>query len=391
MEPMADQIDACETSELCFANATLVLEDQVITGTLQIVGDRIAEVREGDGVPAGAVDCGGDILLPGLIELHTDNLERHLEPRPGVKLPHVPAILAHDGELASTGITTVFDALRTGSNRRRDGSYRRYSRQVASEILALRDADTLKVRHMIHLRAEVCSETLVNDLAEFGPEDRVGIVSMMDHTPGQRQFRDLSKLKDYFVGKYAYTDADFADLVERRSALDDRVRDDHERVIVAEAARLGATLASHDDTLHEHVAKSNALGVQIAEFPTTFEAAEACREAGIPIMVGAPNLIRGGSHSGNVSAVDLADAGLLDVVSSDYVPSLLVSSVFSLASLWKDLSRAAATVTSTPAEATGLTDRGRLSPDMLADIVRVHMLGDVPVVRSVLRGGRKVA
>jgi alpha-D-ribose 1-methylphosphonate 5-triphosphate diphosphatase len=308
-----------------------------------------------------------------------------------LKLPHVPAILAHDGELASTGITTVFDALRTGSNRRRDGTYRRYARQVANEVLALREANALKVRHMIHLRAEVCSETLVEELAEFSPEDRVGIVSMMDHTPGQRQFRDLSKLKDYYIRKYAYSDADFANLVERRSALGDRVRDDHERAIVAEAARLGATLASHDDTLREHVEKSSALGVRIAEFPTTFEAAEVCRQAGMPIMVGAPNLIRGGSHSGNVSASELAEAGLLDVVSSDYVPSLLVSSVFRLAKLWNDLPRAVATVTSTPADATGLTDRGRLARGKLADIVRLRMLGDVPVIRSVLRGGQQIA
>ena len=123
------------TSEQCFANARLVLENRVMTGALTVVDGRIANIEEGDRRPKGSVDCHGDMLIPGLVELHTDNLERHLEPRPGVKLPHVPAILAHDGELASAGITTVFDALRVGSIHRKDQNYVKYAREVATEIL----------------------------------------------------------------------------------------------------------------------------------------------------------------------------------------------------------------------------------------------------------------
>ena len=187
---------------------------------------------------------------------------------------------------------------------------------------------------MIHLRAEVCSETLIEELDEFGSDDRVGLVSLMDHTPGQRQFRDLSKLKTYYSGKYGYSEAEFDELVATRLELGARVRDVHETATVAAASRLGATLASHDDTTAEHVGRSASMGIRLAEFPTTFEAAEACREANIRVIMGAPNLIRGGSHSGNVSAAELAEAGLLDIVSSDYVPSLLLSSAFRLAALW---------------------------------------------------------
>ncbi len=378
------------TSELCLANATLVLEDRVMTGALHLVDDRIAAITEGDAVPSGAVDCGADLLVPGLVELHTDNLERHLEPRPKVKLPHIPAILAHDGELASAGITTVFDALRAGSNKRKDETYKKYARAVATEILSLRAADALRVRHLIHLRAEVCSETLLEELAEFGPEDRVGLVSLMDHTPGQRQFRNLDQLRTYYMGKYALTDATFEELVVHRTELGNRVRDRHEAGAIAEAVRLGATLASHDDTTAAHVRKSATQGIRLAEFPTTFEAAEACRGEGIQIIVGAPNLVRGGSHSGNVSAGDLAAAGLLDVVSSDYVPSLLLSSAFRLAAMWEDLPRAMRTVSTNPADATGLKDRGRLAEGCLADMLRLSMLGDTPVIRAVWRGGTRV-
>ena len=361
-----------------------------MTGAVHFVGERIAAITEGDFVPRGAIDCDGDYLLPGLVELHTDNLERHLEPRPEVKLPHVQAILAHDGELASTGITTVFDALRVGSIVDPNARYDKYARAVASEILALRSTGALRIRHMIHLRAEVCSETLLDELAEFGPHDRVGLVSMMDHTPGQRQFRDLSQLKTYYAGKYGYTDDQFDRLVSERTRLGERVRDVHEEATVREAARLGATLASHDDTTPEHVVKSRSMGIRIAEFPTTLEAAEACRNNDIRIIMGAPNLIRGGSHSGNVSAGDLAAAGLLDIISSDYVPSLLLSSAFRLAAIWNDLPRAVRSVTTTPADLTGLSDRGRIREGCLADLLRIRMIGDTPVIRAVWCGGDRV-
>lgn len=387
---MPDQNDGPVTSETCLANARLVLEDRVMTGALHIAGGRIAGIVEGDRIPPGAVDCAGDLLLPGLVELHTDNLERHLEPRPKVKMPQTAAILAHDGEIASTGITTVFDALRVGSIADPNESYQRYARPVATEILALRAAGALRVRHLIHLRAEVCSETLLEELTEFAPEDRVGLVSLMDHTPGQRQFRDLEQLKVYYTGKYGYSDEMFAELVANRGSLGNRVREAHEAGTVAEAKRLGATLASHDDTTADHVGKSHGMGIRLAEFPTTPEAAEACRDAGIRVIMGAPNLIRGGSHSGNVSAADVARAGLLDIVSSDYVPSLLLASAFRLAALWDDLPRAVRSVTAAPAEATGLSDRGRLREGALADVLRVRMLGETPVLRSVWRGGERI-
>lgn len=385
---MPDQHDPTVTTEFCLANARIVLSDRVVTGAVHVIGDRIAGLTEGDRIPAGAQDMCGDYIIAGLVELHTDNLERHLEPRPSVKMPHNSAILAHDGELASTGITTVFDALRAGTMRGR--WEKRYAREVATEILDLRAAGALRVRHMIHLRAEVSSETLVEELASFGPEDRVKLLSVMDHSPGQRQFRDLVKLRTYYKGKYGYSDADFESFMESRTALAQRVRATHEAAAVSAAARLGAALASHDDTTTEHVTKSRDMGMALAEFPTTLEAAEACREAGVAIIMGAPNLIRGGSHSGNVSAIDLADAGLLDIVSSDYVPSLLMASAFRLAELWDDLPRAIATVTTTPADATELTDRGRIAEDCLADLVRVGRHGETAVIRAVWRGGERV-
>ena len=374
------------------ANALMVLPGGLLLGRLTLAHGRILALDPGTAVPAGALDCGGDLLLPGLIELHTDNLERHIEPRPRVRWPHAQAIVAHDAELAGVGITTVFDALRVGSiPNRTKGSYNEYARALASEILALRAAGALRIRPLLHLRAELCSETLAEELATFGPEDGVGIVSLMDHTPGRRQFTDVSQLRAYLMGKHGFTDQDFAAHVADRQDIWSRKGAAHEAAAVAAARRLGATLASHDDTTLDHVAESAAHGVAFAEFPTTLAAAQACRAAGIAVMAGAPNLIRGGSHSGNVAARALAEEDCLDILSSDYVPAALLTAALSLGEIWGDLARGVATVTEAPARVAGLTDRGRLEPGLRADVIRVARIGGAAVLRGTWVAGVRVA
>ncbi len=379
------------TEETILANATLVLPNGLLHGQVRLAGGRIADIAGGADVPAGAVDCGGDLVMPGLIELHTDNLERHIEPRPKVSWPHASAIIAHDAEMASVGITTVFDALRVGSVvSRAKANYGEYARALADEILGLRAAGALRVSHFLHLRAEVCSETLIEELDKFGAEDRIGIVSLMDHTPGERQFRDIGQLQNYVCGKHGISAEDFADHVASQRALTARLGAAHEAAAVAAARRYGAVLASHDDTETAHVARSAGHGAHFAEFPTTEEAARACHDHGIKVMMGAPNLIRGGSHSGNVAAQALAESDLLDIVSSDYVPSSLLSSALMLGDLWGDMARGIATVTQAPADAAGLSDRGRLVPGARADVIRVARLGQAGAVRGTWVQGRRV-
>ena len=378
-------------TDAILANARIVLDREVVHGTLVMRDGLIDDIATGTTLPPGAIDCDGDLVMPGLIELHTDNLERHLEPRPKVDWPHAAAILAHDAELASVGITTVFDALRAGSivtssTRAED---REYARPLATEILGMRGKGVLRISHFLHLRAETCSESLIQELAKFGPEDRVGIVSLMDHTPGERQFRDVGKLRDYYCGKRGMTGPEFDGFVASQIALKARVGDRHEAASVAAAQRLGAVLASHDDTTEGQVAHSATKGVRFAEFPTTLEAAEACRAHGIAVMMGAPNVVRGGSHSGNVAATDLAEHDLLDILSSDYVPSALLTSALFLCDLWGDVARGIGTVTTQAAQAVGLTDRGRIAPGQRADVIRVRRIGDLAAIRGVwVRGVR---
>ena len=371
------------------ANAQLVLPDEVIAGHLVIRDGHIAEIGTGT-TPRDAEDCNGDYIAPGLIEMHTDSLERHIQPRPNVAWPHGAAILAHDRELAGTGITTVFDAMRVGSVST-GKRYKRYARALSHELLDLRARGLLKISHFLHLRAEICSETLIEELAEFTPDDRVGILSLMDHTPGQRQFRDMAKMKAYVMGKNNLTEAEFTDHIARLKGLQDRLGAAHEAAAVAEAHRLGAVLASHDDTTPEQVDTSARHGVQVAEFPTTLQAAQACRNKGIAIIMGAPNLIRGGSHSGNVAAQDLAKRDLLDIMSSDYIPAALLMSAMRLGQMWGNMARGIATVTSNPARHVGLSDRGRIAVGARADLVRFAVMQNMAVARQVWSFGQQVA
>ena len=377
------------TKETVLSNAQVILPDRVITGHVVIRDGKIAAIGDG---PALGVDLDGDWLCPGLIELHTDNLERHIEPRPKVNWPHHAAIVAHDAELAGCGITTVFDAIRAGSiTRNGELGYNKYARAMATEILGMRRLGALRIDHHLHLRAETCSETLIEELDEFGPEDGIGIVSLMDHTPGQRQFTDLSKLRTYVMSKRPLDDAAFRDYCDHLTGLYDTYGAAHEAATVAFAARVGAVLASHDDSTAAQVATSRAYGVQVAEFPTSTEAAQACHDVGIAVIMGAPNLIRGGSHSGNVAAADLAKAGLLDILSSDYVPSALLGGAVRLGQMWGDMARGIATVTTAPGHAAALTDRGRIALGLRADLARFRMVGGVPVVRGVWVQGTRAA
>ncbi len=378
--------------ETVFANAKIITENAIIQGTLMFADGVIRSIDSGRSVPSGAIDCEGDYVAPGLIELHTDNLERHLTPRPKVNWPKLAAVLGHDRELAGAGITSVFDALRVGSeaDQKRQG-YLRYARETVDHILDQINHRALKVSHHIHLRAELCTETLVEELYEFSENDRVRLVSLMDHTPGQRQFRDLSKHREYLVGKHGYNDAEVEAHWTKLRELQTLYLEKNRAATVAYATEVGAILASHDDTTLEDVLESDRLGITVAEFPTTLEAAEACRAKAQFIVMGAPNIVRGGSHSGNVAAQELARGGLLDILSSDYVPAALLNAAVSLGTLLEDMAAGIRTVTACPADAVGFDDRGRIAPEKRADLVRFAMHDGLPIIKSVWSRGQRIA
>jgi alpha-D-ribose 1-methylphosphonate 5-triphosphate diphosphatase len=381
------------SSDTVIGNARIVLADRVIErGWVAFADGRIAEFGEGD-APAGSEDANGDLIMPGLIELHTDHLEAHYVPRPKVFWDPIAAVVSYDGQLATSGITTVLDSLRVW---REDGAEEVDGRAglLAAAIAAARDAGLLRSDHFLHLRCEIPMPSVVEEASELVGRPDVRLMSLMDHTPGQRQFRDEGKLRDYYRGKSGgKTDAQLDVLFAQRFAFQKAYAASNLREIVALAHRHGVPLASHDDTTEENVVDAIRDSVSVAEFPTTMEAARGLHEAGIGILMGAPNVVRGGSHSGNIAAVDLAREGLLDILSSDYIPSSLLMAALQLPQHVPaiDLAAAVRTVTRTPADAVGLADRGEIAVGKRADLIRVHVARDIPVVRSVWREGRRVA
>lgn len=382
-----------ERTDIIFSNARVVLNDRVIErGWVAIANGMIAEVGEGD-APERGEDMRGDLLMPGLIELHTDHLEAHYVPRPKVLWDPVAAVVSYDGQLATSGITTVLDSLRVW---REEGAedVDGQAEILAKAISSARDAKLLRAEHFLHLRCEIPMPSVVEEAKELVGRPDVRLISLMDHTPGQRQFRDEGKLRDYYRGKSGgLTDAELDVMFERRFFYQKTYGEANMREIVALAHSYNIPLASHDDTTEENVIDAIRDRVSVAEFPTTMEAAHGLHQAGIAVLMGAPNVVRGGSHSGNIAAVDLAREGLLDIMSSDYIPSSLLMAAMQLPKHVPaiDLASAVRTVTKTAAEAVGLDDRGEIVAGKRADLIRVHMAQDLPVVRSVWREGHRVA
>ena len=377
-------------TEFVFTNARIALADEIVDGWIACADGLIVEVGSGK-APDRGIDVEGDLIMPGLVELHTDNIETHLKPRPKVHWPELSAALSFDAQICAAGITTVFVCLRAGQ----DIDYTPELNEIADVVGAIRSAGRrglLRAEHRLHLRCEVCSEGVVEEATAIAETYGADLISLMDHTPGTRQFTNLDAWRIYYGGKSGRSEKQLEELAARKREQFERNYAVNRKAIVAMAAAHGIVLASHDDATPGHVEESIADQVALAEFPTTHEAARLSHAAGICVMMGAPNVVRGGSHSGNIAAEALARDGLLDALSSDYVPASLLMGAFDLDRRIPGygLARALRTVTLNPAQAAGLTDRGEIAVGKRADLVRVHTAPDIAVVREVYREGRRV-
>lgn len=378
-------------SETVYTNARIVTAERMVAGTMVERDGLIADIHEGPSAAPGAIDFEGDYLLPGFIELHTDNMEKHFTPRPGVRWPHAAAVVAHDAQIAAAGITTVFDAIALGDIL--EGSERvRRLRDMVGGIRCARKAGALKADHWLHLRCELSFASVLELYESLMDDPDVRIVSIMDHTPGQRQFVDVDKYRYYYIEKYGISDAEFDAFLAERRADQAKYSAKHRTAILERAHARGHILASHDDATAEHVAESVRDRMAIAEFPTTVTAASAAHAHGLAVLMGGPNVVLGGSQSGNIAACELAEHGLLDIISSDYVPACLIQAPFALAEaeIGLDLPAAVRLVSANPARAAGLADRGEIAAGLRADFLRVRRNDGLAVVRAVWREGIRI-
>ncbi|MBU1285407.1 MAG: alpha-D-ribose 1-methylphosphonate 5-triphosphate diphosphatase [Gammaproteobacteria bacterium] len=377
--------------EQILTNARIVTAEQEFVGTLVLRDGLIAQVEEGvSGLPQ-AQNLGGDYLLPGLVELHTDNLEKYMSPRPGVDWPSASAVLTHDAQIASAGITTVFDALAIGDVNPR-GKRMQQLPAMLEAIAGAAAAGHLRADHRLHLRCELCHPDTLAVFRDLVEHPLVQLVSVMDHSPGQRQFAREDKYREYYMGKYHLSETEMDDFVREQQANSIEFSDRHRRAIVADCHARGLSLASHDDATLAHVQESAGFDMSIAEFPTTLEAAKASHELGLKVLMGAPNIVRGGSHSGNIAAAELAQHGVLDILSSDYYPASLLQAALLLAGQDNgyDLPRAIATVSRVPAQAAGLDDRGEIRVGLRADLVHAQVHSGQAVIQQVWRQAKRV-
>ena len=380
------------SDQMVLTNTNIVLPNEILRGSVLIKKGIIADISEGESYVPSKINLEEDYLIPGLIELHTDNLERHCTPRPKVYWPFSSAVIAHDAEMAAAGITTVFDAIAAGGAIENDARDTMLI-EAANAILESINSGVMRATHYLHMRCEVSNPRVLEFFEPFKDEPLVKLVSLMDHTPGQRQFADENQLRIYYQGKYGLSENEFKNMIVERKKLHDLFSNKNRKTIAKVCNERKIITATHDDATREHILEAADLGATISEFPTTLEAAAVAHEKGVKTVMGGPNVVRGGSHSGNVSASELAQANVLDALSSDYVPSSLLLGAFKFHDdLETTLPEAITMVTKNPAEMAGFKDRGQISIGNRADLVQVRRINNqTPIARQTWCLGTRIA
>jgi alpha-D-ribose 1-methylphosphonate 5-triphosphate diphosphatase len=376
---------------LQLTNAQLVLPNDVRHGSITIDAGKIADL-DTEGARTQVLDLEGDYLIPGVIDLHTDHVETHVHPRSTVQWAFLPALLAHDAVVIAGGTTTVFDSLCVGATMKRPER----GEILLPLIEALEHGQTagaFRADHLLHLRCEISDPDTPQLTADALQHPLARLVSVMDHTPGDRQSPDIERWFNHMIHEMEITASEGRARMDELFKRSERIGAQNRAKIIAHAKAANVPVMSHDDRSVAHVDQALAEGVTISEFPTTHVAAKRAKDHALGTVMGAPNYLRGGSQSGNVAVKELLEAGLVDALASDYVPRSPLDCAFAIAAdrdLDIDLPSAIALVSSTPARFAGLTDRGRLETGLRADLVQVRVMDGQPVVRGVWREGIRV-
>jgi alpha-D-ribose 1-methylphosphonate 5-triphosphate diphosphatase len=373
---------------ICLINARIVLEDEVLeNASLMITDGEISAINPVSTADAKIIDLAGKLLMPGMIDLHCDALEKEVEPRPNVFFPLDFACAQADKRNAAAGITTVYHSLSFAN----DELGVRNNEMAASVARAVHEWHPHGlVDNRVHCRYEITDEFALPILKQLLKEQSMHLVSMMDHTPGQGQFKDLAAYRDYLTRNYKKT-ADEVDVIVERKV--EAAAGAFERMqSLAEAAHAaGISVASHDDDSAERVVTMKGIGADISEFPINMEAAKAAKEAGMATIFGAPNILRGKSQSGSMKAIDAIHEGLADILCADYAPAALIVSVLRVSELTNlGLPAAVRLVTANPAKAAKLHDRGTIEVGKRADLIAVALPGGLPQVSNVWVNGCEV-
>lgn len=380
--------------EQTITNAKIVLSNEVIEGSVLIKEGLIADIQPEKktlSITGNTIDAQGQYLLPGLVETHTDNMDKFFSPRPKVKWPMLSAVSSHDALLISSGITTVLDAVSIGYEM--DGGDRLESLDsMISSLEESQNSQYTRAEHYLHLRCELGNEKTLSLFDKFKNHPLLHLVSLMDHAPLQRQFVSIEKYREYYQGKYGFSEQRMQEFEKKQLESSAKWAEPNRKAIASFCQQQGVPTASHDDATEDHARESYVLGCCIAEFPTTMLAAKKSHDLGLSVVMGAPNVVRGGSHSGNIAASELAKAGILDILSSDYYPASLLDAVFILSNEEHGLSlpQSVNMVSFNPAKALGMNDRGNIAIGKRADLLLVDYDNKHAKVNHVLVKGQRV-
>ncbi len=370
-------------------NAQLVLADQVLDNASLLIEDGLIKAINPESVAdtIEIIDAAGRIVMPGMIDLHCDALEKEVEPRPNVHFPLDYAVAQADKRNATAGITTVYHAIAFANDelgvRNND-----FAASIARAVHAWAPHGLIDNR--VHCRYEITDESGLPVLLDLIANDDMHLLSLMDHTPGQGQFKDMAAYRDYLARSYKKTDAELDVIIDKKLGAAGGAFE-RAKTLIAAAHDKGVSVASHDDDTRERIETMSGLDVQISEFPINMEAASAAREMGMSTVFGAPNILRGKSQSGSMKALDAIKAGVADCLCADYAPAALIVAVIKLPSLTDiDLASAVRLVTLNPAKAAGLNDRGEIAVGKRADLIMVDMPAGLPQVSRVWLNGQTV-
>ncbi|MCP5157880.1 MAG: alpha-D-ribose 1-methylphosphonate 5-triphosphate diphosphatase [Gammaproteobacteria bacterium] len=373
---------------LYLTGARVVLRDGVLEDAAVLIEEGIiAAIDPESGNGAHTLDLRGQTLMPGMIDLHCDALEKEVEPRPNVHFPLDFACAQADKRNAAAGVTTVFHAL-SFANEELGVRNNAFAARVARAVHAWNPHGLVDNR--VHCRYEVTDPTAPEILLDLMATDEMQLLSVMDHSPGQGQFQDIAAFRDYLARTYQKSDTELDTLVQNKLTQAEGAMGRVRRLIEAAKAK-GICIASHDDDTPEKVATLHGLGVGISEFPINLESARAARRRGMSTVFGAPNILRGKSQSGAMRALDAVIANVADCLCADYHPATLIVAVFRLPDLAGiGLADAVRLVSANPAHAVRLLDRGEIAVGKRADLVSVIEINGLAQASRIFSAGQLV-
>lgn len=369
--------------ETILRSKNVLINEQFVSADLVIKGEFITRIDE-YGINEVAVDLGEKKIAPGIVDLHSDAIEKEIEPRHGATFPVELAIAELDKKLSMAGVTTMFHAIGFEENPKKKRSIDLAKNQI--EEIYNANKKHLGVDNFVHARFELSADEAVEPIKEVISKGMVKLVSLMDHSPGQGQFKSLESFQTYYGNYYGLNDDEIQNVVDKKLLKDeDKIND-----LIAHAKAHNLTLLSHDDDCIEKLDGLLNLGVQISEFPLDLEVAKYAVSKGIATGMGAPNIVRGGSQSGNIAAIELVKEGVCKYLCSDYHPTSMLQAVYRMqkdANL--DIARGFSMVTSTPAVYANLEDRGVIKEGKRADIIVIDDTY-IPKVVLTLKDGESI-